>query len=100
MHYPSPDQPKAVKLINRAYETIEADVVIVAIGNAPNPILMRTTPELATTRWGTIDANEDTGQTSIPGVFAGGDITTGGATVILALAAGRKSAAAINTYLA
>lgn len=85
--------------IEGAYETIDADVVIVAIGNAPNPVLMRATPELATTRWGTIEADEDTGQTSIPGVFAGGDITTGGATVILALAAGRKSAAAINTYL-
>jgi glutamate synthase (NADPH/NADH) small chain len=85
--------------IEDAFETIDADVVIVAIGNAPNPVLMRTTPNLRTTRWGTIAANEDTGETSIPGVFAGGDITTGGATVILALAAGRKSAAAIHTYL-
>jgi glutamate synthase (NADPH/NADH) small chain len=86
--------------IENAYETIEADVAIVAIGNAPNPVLMRSTPDLQTTPWGTIDADEETGQTSIPGVFAGGDITTGGATVILALAAGRKSAAAIHTYLA
>ena len=85
--------------IEDAYETIKADVVIVAIGNAPNPVLLRSTPDLETTRWGTIDADEETGQTSIPGVFAGGDITTGGATVILALAAGRKSAAAIHTYL-
>ena len=76
-----------------------ADVVIVAIGNAPNPMLTRSTPDLETTRWGTIAADEETGQTSIPGVFAGGDITTGGATVILALGAGRKSAAAIPTYL-
>jgi len=85
--------------IDGAFETIEADVAIVAIGNAPNPVLTRSTPDLATTRWGTIEADEDTGQTSIPGVFAGGDITTGGATVILALAAGRKAAAAINDYL-
>jgi glutamate synthase (NADPH/NADH) small chain len=85
--------------IEGAYETIKADVVIVAIGNAPNPVLMRSTPDLETTRWGTIAADDETGQTSIPGVFAGGDITTGGATVILALAAGRKSAAAIHTYL-
>jgi glutamate synthase (NADPH/NADH) small chain len=85
--------------IEGAYETIEADVAIVAIGNAPNPVLTRSTPDLKTTRWGTIMADDETGQTSIPGVFAGGDITTGGATVILALAAGRKSAAAIHTYL-
>ena len=85
--------------IENAYETVDADVAIVAIGNAPNPVLMRSTPDLETTRWGSIDADEETGQTSIPGVFAGGDITTGGATVILALAAGRKSAAAIHTYL-
>jgi glutamate synthase (NADPH/NADH) small chain len=85
--------------IEGAYKTIEADVAIVAIGNAPNPVLMRSTPDLETTNWGTIAADEDTGQTSIPGVFAGGDITTGGATVILALAAGRTAAAAINDYL-
>ena len=86
--------------IKDAYETIESDVAIVAIGNAPNPVLTRSTPDLDTTKWGTIAVDEDTGQTSIPGVFAGGDITTGGATVILALAAGRKAAAAINEYLA
>jgi glutamate synthase (NADPH/NADH) small chain len=85
--------------IEGAYETIKADVAIVAIGNAPNPVLTRSMPDLATTAWGTIDADPDTGQTSLPGVFAGGDITTGGATVILALAAGRKAAAAISTYL-
>lgn len=85
--------------IEGEYETIDADVAIVAIGNAPNPVLTRSTPELATTPWGTIEADESTGQTSIPGVFAGGDITTGGATVILALAAGRTAAAAINDYL-
>lgn len=85
--------------IDGAFETIIADVVIVAIGNAPNPVLIRSTPDLETTRWGTIEVDPDTGETSMPGVFAGGDITTGGATVILALAAGRKSAAAINDYL-
>jgi glutamate synthase (NADPH/NADH) small chain len=85
--------------IEGAYETIEADVVIVAIGNAPNPVLTRSAPDLETTKWGTIEIDEDTGQTSIPGVFAGGDITTGGATVILALAAGRRAAAAIDAYL-
>ncbi len=86
--------------IEGAYETVDADVVIVAIGNAPNPVISRSTPDLETTRWGTIAADEETGQTSMTGVFAGGDITTGGATVILALAAGRKAAAAIDEYLA
>ncbi len=85
--------------IDGAYETIETDVAIVAIGTGPNPVLTGSTPDLVTTRWGTIEADDATGETSIPGVFAGGDITTGGATVILALAAGRKAAAAINDYL-
>lgn len=75
--------------IEGAFETIETDVAIIAIGNAPNPVLTRATPELATTRWGTIEVDEKTGLTSMPGVFAGGDITTGSATVILTLGAGR-----------
>ena len=83
-----------------AFESVRADVAIVAIGNAPNPVLVRATPELSTTRWGTIVTDPDTGATSIPGVFAGGDVATGGATVILALAAGRRAAAAIDDYLA
>jgi len=89
-------RPEAIK---GAFETIEAAVAIIAIGNSPNPVLTRSTPDLATTKWGTIEVDEGTGETSIPGVFAGGDITTGGATVILALGAGRKAAAAINEYL-
>ena len=101
MHLGEPDENGRARPepIEGSYETIEADVAIVAIGNAPNPVLTRSTPDLRTTSWGTIDADDETGQTSIPGVFAGGDITTGGATVILALGAGRKSAAAIHAYL-
>ena len=76
------------------------DVAIIAVGNAPNPILSRATPELGTTSRGTLAVDPATGATSIPGVFAGGDITSGGATVILALAAGRRAAAAITTWLA
>jgi glutamate synthase (NADPH) small chain len=83
-----------------AIDEVEADVAIIAIGNAPNPILMRATPELATTGRGTVEVDPATGQTSIPGVFAGGDITTGGATVILALGAGRRAASAIDAWLA
>lgn len=85
--------------IQGAFETIDADVVVVAIGNAPNPLLTKSTPALTTSPWGTIEINEETGLTSIPGVFAGGDITTGSATEVLALAAGRRAAAAIDDYL-
>jgi glutamate synthase (NADPH) small chain len=83
-----------------AVEEIAADVAIIAIGNAPNPILMAATPDLATTTRGTVSADPQSGATSIPGVFAGGDITTGGATVILALGAGRRAAASIDRWLA
>lgn len=85
--------------IEGAFETVPADVAIVAIGNSPNPVLIRSTPDLVTSRWGTVETEPETGATSIPGVFAGGDIATGGATVILALAAGRKAAKAIDQWL-
>jgi len=78
---------------------INVDTVIVAIGNAPNPLIPQSTPDLATSRWGTINADPETGATSKPGVFAGGDIVTGAATVILAMGAGRKAARAIHEYL-
>ena len=78
---------------------IAVDTVIVAIGTGPNPIIAHTTPGLETTKRGNIAADEETGATSKPGVFAGGDIVTGAATVILAMGAGRKAAAAIDAYL-
>ena len=78
---------------------VPIDLVIVAIGNSSNPILQRTTEKLEFNRWGNIIADEETMATSIPGVYAGGDIVTGGATVILAMGAGRKAARAINAYL-
>lgn len=71
------------------------DVAVVAIGNGSNPILARNTPDLAVDRWGHIVADENSLQTSIPGVYAGGDIVTGGATVIKAMGAGRQAAQAI-----
>jgi glutamate synthase (NADPH/NADH) small chain len=80
-------------------EDIRADVAIVAIGNAPNPVLTRATPSLDTSSRGTITVDPVTGETSIPGVFAGGDITTGGATVIRALGAGRRAAEGIGRFL-
>jgi len=80
--------------------TIECDVVVIAIGNNPNPIIASTTPGLETGRKGTIVADEETGKTSIENVYAGGDIVTGAATVILAMGAGKKAAAAIHRSLA
>ncbi|MGA9596688.1 MAG: NADPH-dependent glutamate synthase [Acidimicrobiia bacterium] len=82
-----------------AIRTLDADLAIVAIGNGANPLLLSTVPELERTRWGTIAVDEATGRTSMPGVFAGGDIVTGGATVILAMGAGRRSAASIEDWL-
>lgn len=78
---------------------IPVDIAVVAIGNGSNPILQRTTPELQFDRYGHIVTNPETMATSVPGVYAGGDIVTGGATVILAMGAGRKAAASINRYL-
>ncbi|MGB9662988.1 MAG: NADPH-dependent glutamate synthase [Moorellaceae bacterium] len=78
---------------------IEVDTVVIAIGQGPNPLVLRTTPGLELTRKGTIAADEDTGATSRRGVFAGGDIVTGAATVILAMGAGKKAARAIDAYL-
>jgi len=78
--------------------TLDVDEVIVAIGNTPNPIISRTTPGLVTKKHGEIEADES-GRTSIPGVFAGGDVVTGAATVITAMGAGRSASAAIDKYL-
>lgn len=78
---------------------IEIDTAIVAIGTRPNPLLIRATPELQTTRWGTVVVNEATMATTMEGVFAGGDIVTGGATVISAMGAGKIAARSINEYI-
>ncbi len=78
---------------------IPVDVVVMAIGQGPNPLVPSTTPGLKTTKWGNIIAEDVSGATSLDGVFAGGDIVTGAATVILAMGAGRTSARAIDAYL-
>lgn len=77
---------------------IETDTVIMSLGTSPNPLIAKTTAGLETTRRGCIVA-DDNGATSRPGVFAGGDAVTGAATVILAMGAGRKAAAAIHEYI-
>lgn len=78
---------------------MEVGTVIMAIGQGPNPMVTRTTEGLELNKKGTIKADEETGATSIPGVFAGGDIVTGAATVILAMGAGKKAARAIDEYI-
>ena len=77
----------------------DADQVIMALGTRPNPLLKRSTPELEVSQRGTIVVREDTLETSIPNVYAGGDAVTGAATVILAMNAGKKAAAAIMEKL-
>ncbi|NLE24232.1 MAG: NADPH-dependent glutamate synthase [Clostridiaceae bacterium] len=78
---------------------IDVDTVIMSIGTSPNPLIRSTTPDLSTNKWGCIVADEQTGQTSNDGVFAGGDAVTGAATVILAMGAGKKAAKAIDEYV-
>lgn len=78
---------------------IDADSVIIAIGQSPNPLIKNTTPDLETNRRGCIVAKAETGATSKIGVYAGGDVVTGAATVILAMGAGKTAAQAIDEYL-
>ncbi|NTW57879.1 MAG: NADPH-dependent glutamate synthase [Nitrospirae bacterium] len=78
---------------------IPIDTIIMAIGTNANPLVPQSTKDLALHKWGYIIADERTGQTSKPGVFAGGDIVTGSATVISAMGAGRRAAQAMHEYL-
>ena len=78
---------------------LDVDMVVFAVGQGANPLIRSTTPDLPVTRWGYIIADEETGATQKPGVFAGGDIVTGGATVISAMGAGRRAARAIHAFL-
>jgi glutamate synthase (NADPH/NADH) small chain len=77
---------------------LDVDMVVMAIGQGANPLLKQTTPDLAVNKRGNITV-DDTEATSIPGIFAGGDIVTGAATVISAMGAGKKAAASIDAYL-
>jgi glutamate synthase (NADPH/NADH) small chain len=80
-------------------ETIEVDMVVVAIGVSPNPLIPSAFSGLNSSKWGTVIVNQDTLQTDLPDVYAGGDIVRGGATVILAMGDGRKAAAAMHRAL-
>jgi glutamate synthase (NADPH/NADH) small chain len=78
---------------------MDIDLVVVAIGQSPNPLISQAMPELKMGKWGNIDVNWETMATNIPGVYAGGDIIRGGATVILAMGDGRIAAAEMDKYL-
>ncbi len=78
---------------------MEVDTVVVALGTRPNPLISKTTKGLEITRQGTVVTDEETGKTTKPGVWAGGDIVTGAATVISAMGAGKRAAASIDAYL-
>ena len=82
-----------------ATELIDVDVVVVSVGVSPNPLIPRSVEGLDISKWGTIVVNDDTMQSSISDIFAGGDIVRGGATVILAMGDGRKAAEAMDKYL-
>jgi glutamate synthase (NADPH/NADH) small chain len=89
---------RPVPIEGSEYE-LKIDMAVIAVGNGSNPIIQKTTPDLQFTKWGNIVVDDTTMKTSKKGVFAGGDIVSGGATVILAMGAGRKAAGAINDYL-
>lgn len=78
---------------------IDVETVVISIGNSPNPLIKNTTPGLESNKKGCIVVNEDTMQTSVTGVYAGGDTVTGAATVILAMGAGKIAAQSIDEYL-
>jgi glutamate synthase (NADPH/NADH) small chain len=77
---------------------IDCDMVVVAIGTRSNPMLTSSEPDLKINEWGYLVVDED-GMTSVPGIFAGGDIVRGAATVILAMGDGKRAARAIERYL-
>ena len=78
---------------------MELDTVIMSLGTSPNPLISSTTEGLETNKWKCIVAEEENGQTSKAGVYAGGDAVTGAATVILAMGAGKAAAKGIDEYL-
>lgn len=89
---------RPVPLEGSEYE-VEVDTVVVAIGVSPNPLIPASMPELDVTDWGTIKVDSESMQASVEGIFAGGDIVRGGATVILAMGDGRKAAKGMHEYL-
>lgn len=89
---------RSPKAIEGSEFIIETDAVIMALGNMPNPLISKTTPEIEVDNKGRIKVDENL-KTSLDSVYAGGDIVSGAATVILAMGAGRKAAASIHKFL-
>lgn len=90
---------RSPRVIEGSEYDIDVDLVIVAVGVSPNPLIPSALKDLKVSRWGTIEVNKETMQSSIPEIFAGGDIVRGGATVILAMGDGRRAAAGMDKYL-
>jgi glutamate synthase (NADPH/NADH) small chain len=78
---------------------LDCDLAVIAVGAGANPLLTKVTPGLRLNKWGYIIADPETGKTTKKGVWAGGDIVTGSATVILAMGAGRKASQSMHQYL-
>ncbi len=89
---------RPIVIENSEFE-IEVDTVIVSVGVSPNPLIPSALPDLKVSDWQTIEVDPETMQSSIPDIFAGGDIVRGGATVILAMGDGRRAAAGIHKYI-
>ncbi len=89
---------RPIPLENSEFD-IEVDTVIVSVGVSPNPLIPSVLPDLKVSKWGTIEVNPDTMQSSVEDLFAGGDIVRGGATVILAMGDGRRAAAGMHKYV-
>jgi glutamate synthase (NADPH/NADH) small chain len=96
---PGPDGRRRPVPIEGSEHTIPIDTAVIAVGNAPNPLVPRTTPGLETDKWGSIVVDDSTRMSSRAGIFAGGDITSGSATVIKAMGDGKAAAKAIDAYL-
>jgi len=96
---PGPDGRRRPIPVKGSEFDIPVDLVVMAIGNGSNPLISQTTPDLQCNKWGNIIINGKGGRTSKRGVFAGGDIVSGGATVILAMGAGRESARSIDEFI-
>jgi len=89
---------RSPKVKKGSEHVVDVDIVVIAVGTVPNPLIASSTPDLKTTRWGTLVVDER-GRTTKEGVWAGGDITTGGATVISAMGAGKIAAADMDSWL-
>ena len=95
---PGPDGRRGVKMTDQSVK-IPCDTLVIALGFDVNPLLTRNEEGLKTLKGGVVVVDEDSGETSLPRVFAGGDVITGGATVILAMGQGRRAAAAMHAQL-